>query len=263
MKFCSLASGSSGNCEFIEYKSTKILIDAGLSGKKIEGLLESIKRAPESIDAIFVTHEHTDHIQGLGVLAKRYGYKIFTNKSTLMGIIGKLKNFPLENVFVFENGLPFKFKDIDVFPMRTFHDCMEGASFVFRGGKKKISILTDTGYVNPDMLAGMEGSDLFFIEANHNENMLLEGSYPWATKQRILSNKGHLSNEMCADVLSKLLKKKNEKVILAHLSKDNNKPDLAEDEVVTNLMGKSFIKDIDYKIEVAKREEASLIHEVR
>lgn len=263
MKFCSLASGSSGNCEYLEYNNTKILIDAGLSGKKIEGLLKEIEVNPHELDAIFVTHEHIDHIKGLGVMAKRYNLKIFATDETIHGAEKKIKNIPMENVYIFKNGLPFRFKDLDVLPMQTFHDCILGSSFVFTNGKKKVSILTDTGYVNPEMLGVMEGSDLFFLEANHDEKMLLEGPYPWALKQRILSNRGHLSNEFSKDVLLKLLKREKEQVVLAHLSKDNNTPKLAEDFVVQGLMEKDFVEGRDFYIEVAPRDNPSQMFKVK
>lgn len=259
MKFCSLASGSSGNCEYIEYKNTRILVDAGLSGKKVESLLDSIDVDIKSIDAIFVTHEHLDHIKGVGVLARRHNLKVFSNENTFHNMLSTTKEINSENVFFFENERPFQFKDIYIEPMNTFHDCSKGSCFTFTGNKK-ISLVTDTGFVDQSIMEKIKDSSLYYLEANHDKDMLLQGSYPWHLKQRILSNRGHLSNENASNLLKELITKNKEIVMLSHLSKDNNIPKLATRTVRDALLNKNIKEGTDYILEVAPREEASEIY---
>ena len=261
MKFCSLASGSSGNCQYVEYKDTKIIIDAGLSGKKIEENLEKIGVNASDIDAVFVTHEHIDHIKSVGVLSRRHDLKVFSNMMTLDGMLPTVKKLDPKNTFIFENGKSFTFKDLEIMPISTFHDCASGCGFVIKGNKK-ISLLTDTGWVNQDAMEKMDGSELFYLESNHDVDMLVHGSYPYPTKQRILSTKGHLSNENAAEVLSMILKKKQEQVLLGHLSTDNNLPDLALKTINDTLASENKIENTDYKIDVAPRFMPSEVYEL-
>ena len=261
MKFCSLASGSSGNCQYVEYKDTKIIIDAGLSGKKIEENLGKIGVKASEIDAVFVTHEHIDHIKSVGVLSRRHDLKVFSNMMTLDGMLPTVKKLDPKNTFIFENGKSFTFKDLEIMPISTFHDCASGCGFVIKGNKK-ISLLTDTGWVNQDAMEKMDGSELFYLESNHDVDMLVHGSYPYPTKQRILSTKGHLSNENAAEVLSMILKKKQEQVLLGHLSTDNNLPDLALKTINDTLASENKIENTDYKIDVAPRFVPSEVYEL-
>ena len=261
MKFCSLASGSSGNCQYVEYKDTKIIIDAGLSGKKIEENLGKIGVKASEIDAVFVTHEHIDHIKSVGVLSRRHDLKVFSNMMTLDGMLPTVKKLDPKNTFIFENGKNFTFKDLEIMPISTFHDCASGCGFVIKGNKK-ISLLTDTGWVNQDAMEKMDGSELFYLESNHDVDMLVHGSYPYPTKQRILSTKGHLSNENAAEVLSMILKKKQEQVLLGHLSTDNNLPDLALKTINDTLASENKIENTDYKIDVAPRFVPSEVYEL-
>ncbi len=261
MKFVSISSGSSGNCQYIEYKNTKILIDAGPSGKKIEENLKSVGIDPKTIDAIFVTHEHIDHVKSVGVLSRRHDIKVFSNIETAQAMTPIVKNIKSENIFIFENNKPFIFKDLYIKAIDTFHDCQKGCGYVIRGNKK-ISVLTDTGWVNSNCLENMEGSSLYYLEANHDVNMLMNGSYSWSLKKRISSTRGHLSNDNCAEVLENLISKKQEIVILAHLSKENNLPDLAKKTTEEYLKSKNIIKDIDYKLDIAPRYDAGKIYDL-
>lgn len=261
MKFCSLASGSSGNCQYIEYKDTKIIIDAGLSGKKIEDNLGKIGVKANEIDAILVTHEHIDHIKSVGVLSRRHNIKVFSNMMTLEGMLPVVKKLDPKNTFIFENGKSFTFKDLEIMPISTFHDCASGCGFVVTGDKK-ISLLTDTGWVNADAMEKMDDSELFYLESNHDVDMLINGSYPYPTKQRILSTKGHLSNENAAEVLSMLLKKKKEKILLGHLSSDNNLPEVALKTVKDLLSVEHKEDNIDYTIDVAPKFLPSKVFEL-
>lgn len=260
MKFCSLSSGSSGNCEYIEHNDTRILIDAGLSGKKIKSLLEDINVDIDTIDALFVTHEHIDHVKGVGVLARRHNFKVFANRNTFFNMLGTTKDINEENVHFFENEQGFDFKDIHIEPINSFHDCSKGSVFTFSADDKKISLVTDTGYIDYKILEKMENSDLYFIESNHDKDMLLQGNYPWSLKQRILSSKGHLSNDDAANIMSLLLKRKKEIIMLAHLSKDNNLPSLATRTIRDGLLNKNINEGTDYILEVAPREKTSTIY---
>ncbi|MDR7871316.1 MAG: MBL fold metallo-hydrolase [Tissierellaceae bacterium] len=231
IKFCSLSSGSSGNCQYIETKKSKIIIDAGFSGKTIEGLLASVDVNPSDLDAIFVTHEHIDHTKGVGILSRRFDIPIYANSNTWEAMektIGKIKE---ENIKVFTTEKHFDFNDITVYPIGIFHDAVEPVGYVIYYKNKKISVVTDTGWVNDNIIEKIKDSNLYFVESNHDIDMLKQGSYPWPLKQRILSTRGHLSNDDCGKLLANVLTGTGEIALLAHLSQDNNVPDLAFDTV--------------------------------
>lgn len=257
MKFQPLISGSSGNCQYIETRETKILVDAGMTGKKIQELLEEIQVNPKDLDGILVTHEHYDHTSAVGVLARRYGLKVFANENTWMAMEKTVKKIPSNQRVQFTTGEDFRIKDLQVQTIPIFHDCVHGTSFVLEDGTCKISMLTDTGWVSNAMLEKMKGADLYYIEANHDEELLRTGPYSFALKQRIASNRGHLSNHHAADVLSKLLEKKNEHVVLAHMSTDNNDPLLAVRTIREDLGLKNVHEGLHFTMEVAKRTSPS------
>jgi len=263
MRFCSLSSGSDGNCQYIEHKNTKILIDAGHSGKRIKELLSLIDINIEDIDAVFVTHEHMDHCKGVGVISRRHNIKVFANENTFKAMSPFVKKISLENAFQFNNGKAFQFKDLFIEPMPIFHDCLGGTSFIIHGGKEKICIITDTGWISASMMEKAQGSDLFYLEANHDLDMLIGGTYTWAQKQRIMSNEGHLSNENAGKVLSKLLRRKKEKILLAHLSLENNTPERAKKTVKDLLLEKNLQEGRDYFLEAAPRYLPSNVYEWR
>ncbi len=247
VKFCSLSSGSSGNCQYLETSNAKILVDSGFSGKKTEELLKSIDIDPGDLDGIFVTHEHIDHTRGVGVLSRRYDLPIYANKNTWLGMEDKIGNIKDKNIKIFTTERFFEFKDLDIYPLSTFHDANEPVGYILFHGDIKISIVTDTGIINDKMVEKIKDSNLYFIESNHDEYMLKEGLYPLHLKRRILSPYGHLSNEDAGGVLADVLRGRGEKVILGHLSKDNNIPELAMD-TVTNILtnrGLDVKNDID------------------
>lgn len=261
MRYISIASGSSGNCQFVEYKNTRILIDAGLSGKKIEKNLKSRGIDPSTIDAILVTHEHRDHVTSVGVLSRRYNIKVFSNIETAQAMTPVVKKINSENIYIFENNRAFNFKDLKIKAFDTFHDCQKGCGFVIMGNKK-ISLLTDTGWVNSNAFESMKGSSLYYLESNHDVDMLINGRYTWASKKRIMSTKGHLSNENCAEVLEKLLSKNQEIVVLGHLSNENNNPEIAAKTNEQYLNSKYIIRDVDYTLDVAPRYEAGKVYDL-
>ncbi|NLY46343.1 MAG: MBL fold metallo-hydrolase [Tissierella sp.] len=259
IKFCSLSSGSSGNCQYIETKSSRILIDAGFSGKTIQGLLSSIDVDPTTIDAIFVTHEHIDHTKGVGVLSRRFGIPIYANEDTWVGMertIGKIKE---ENIKIFTTEKYFEIKDITVYPLGIFHDAADPVGYIIHNKNKKISVVTDTGWVNDNMIDKIKDSHLYFMESNHDITMLKEGSYPWPLKQRILSTKGHLSNDDCGRILGNILKGNGEIVLLGHLSQDNNVPDLALETVKNCILSQGIDIEKDIVLGLSHRDRATEI----
>lgn len=260
IKFCSLSSGSSGNCQYIETDNTKILIDGGFSGKKIEGLLSSIGVDPCELDGIFITHEHIDHVRGVGVLSRRYDLPIFANANTWIGMektIGKIKE---NNIRVFTSEKDLDIRDITVCPIKIFHDALEPVGYIIYYKKNKISIVTDTGFVNDIMKEKMKGSNLYLMESNHDVDMLKEGSYPWALKQRVLSTRGHLSNIDAGMVLGDLVSASGEIILLGHLSQENNKPELAHKTVKDSMMNLGIDVDNDLTLDLTYRDKVTKVY---
>ena len=225
MKVSILASGSTGNCTYIEDNKKKILVDAGLTGKKIVTNLEKIGVDIKDIDALLVTHEHIDHIKGVRVLARKYNIPVYANKLTWDNMnVGDIKT---DLKFHFEKDACLKLGDMDISSFGVSHDAANPQFYTFAKDKKKISILTDTGYISDRMADYIKNSDVLIYESNHEENILLSCSYPWKTKQRILSDKGHLSNNDAANYLPNLIGDNTKHIYLAHLSKENNTKALA------------------------------------
>lgn len=262
MKFCAIASGSTGNCQYIETKKKRILIDAGLSGKAIEENLKEIGVDPSTLDGIFVTHEHNDHVKGVGILARRYGLEVFANENTFYAMEKTVKRIDEHKRHVFRSNEAFSYGDLEIFPMPLFHDAEEGVGYVLMSGGKKISILTDTGWVNTAMLDMMDGSDVYYLESNHDAKMLRNGPYPRILKDRIASTRGHLSNEHCAELLASLVKKKGEHIVLGHLSQENNLPLLAARATRDALAENKIYEGVDYLLEVAHAKTPSRLIEL-
>lgn len=247
MKFCSLSSGSSGNCHYIGTDNIELLVDAGLSGKRIENLLKQRDLKAENIDALLVTHEHTDHVSGIGVLSRRYDLPIYANEGTWKGMEDKIGKIKEENKKVFETEKEFELKDLSIKPIEIYHDAREPVGYIICKDDKKLSIVTDTGKLDDRIISAMEASDIYLLEANHDVQMLREGSYPYYLKERVLSDYGHLSNTYTASALSNLVRAQGETVFLGHLSRDNNTPRMAFNEVAFKLMdlGIDLKKDIN------------------
>ena len=230
-KYSILASGSSGNSFYLETPKKKILVDAGLSGKKITGLLAEIDRKPEDLDAILITHEHSDHIHGVGVLARKYGMDLYANEATWKAMEGSkyLGKVDDSQKHLFEMGKTLTFGDLDVESFGVSHDAAAPQFYRFMKDGKSFVMLTDTGYVSDRMADG------YLIESNHDVEILRAGSYAWRLKQRILSDLGHLSNEDGADAMIRTLGNKTKKIYLGHLSKENNIKELAHMTMVNQL----------------------------
>lgn len=260
IKFCSLSSGSSGNCQYIGTDRTKILVDSGLSGKKIEALLLSIDVKPEEIDYILVTHEHVDHVKGVGVLSRRYNIPILANEKTWLSMEKLIGNIADKNIRIFQSEKEFELGDLGIYPFRIFHDAAEPVGYIFYYKGNKISIMTDTGWVNDNMKNAIKGSSLYLIESNHDVQMLKEGSYPWHLKKRILSTRGHLSNMDAAKILTEVLSGNGEIVLLGHLSKDNNIPELAYDTVREHIEEYGLSVKDNITLDLTYREKAGKVY---
>ena len=260
IKFCSLSSGSSGNCQYIETDNTKILIDGGFSGKRIEGLLYSIGVDPCDLDGILITHEHIDHIKGVGVLSRRYDLPIFANANTWIGMektIGKIKE---DNIKVFTSERDLDIRDITVHPIKIFHDAREPVGYIIYHKKNQISVVTDTGFVNDTMKEKMKGSNLYLMESNHDVEMLKLGNYPWSLKQRVLSNRGHLSNVDAGMVLGDIVSASGEIILLGHLSQENNNPDLAHKTVKESMMNLGIDVENDLTLDLTYRDKVTKVY---
>ncbi|ADU32529.1 MBL fold metallo-hydrolase [Evansella cellulosilytica] len=227
LRFSVLASGSTGNAIYVETGNQKLLIDAGLSGKKIENCFKQINISPESLDGILVTHEHSDHIKGVGILARRYDLPIYANDKTWKAMEGLLGNIPIEQRFHFEIGETKLFGDIDVESFGVSHDAAEPMFFTFQHSGRKLALVTDTGYVSDRIKGTTKEANTFIFESNHDMDMLRMGKYPWSVKRRILGDEGHVSNVDAALALSDIIMDSSANVYLAHLSLDNNMKELA------------------------------------
>jgi phosphoribosyl 1,2-cyclic phosphodiesterase len=241
LHFSVLASGSTGNAFYIATEKAKLLVDAGFSGKQMEQLMQSVDVNPKDLDGILVTHEHSDHIKGLGILARRYKLPIYANEKTWRAMESLIGEVPLEQKFTFEMGGMKEFADIDVESFGVSHDAAEPMFYVFHHGGKKVALVTDLGYVSDRIKGVIENADVYIFESNHDVEMLRMGHYPWNIKRRILSDVGHVSNEDAALALADCIGDKTKRIYLAHLSKDNNIKDLAKMSVSQTLEQKGFV----------------------
>lgn len=257
IKLASLYSGSSGNAIYITNNNTHLLVDAGLSGKKIEESLASTGVNCRDIHGILISHEHMDHVLGAGILARRYNIPIYANQKTLDAMGSQLKKVPAECIRTFVTGQSFEIGDIQIRSFPTPHDAAESVGFNFHYENKKVTIATDIGHIHKTLLQSLEGSDMILIESNHDIEMLKVGKYPWPLKQRILGDTGHLCNELAGKVVAYLATKGTQKFLLGHLSKENNFPELAFETVKSALQEKSIIAGKDVYLGVALRDRPS------
>lgn len=227
LKFSVLASGSTGNAIYVETAKKRFLIDAGLSGKKIETSLKQIGVSPHDIDGILVSHEHSDHIKGVGILSRRYQLPVYANEKTWKAMEKGIGTISSDLCFHIERGKSWSFEDLDIESFGVSHDAADPMFFSFYHAGKQLMILTDTGYVS-DQMAGMaKEADTLIFESNHDMDMLRMGKYPWSVKRRILGDEGHVSNADAGTALADIVKENPANVYLAHLSLDNNMKDLA------------------------------------
>ena len=223
--FCPLASGSKGNCIYLGTSETKILIDAGISGKAVKAKLAEIGVDLADIDAILISHDHTDHIQGLNTLAFKYGIPVFANTETAKGIVNHFGDCP--NFKIFSTGEMFEFGGMQIHPFSIQHDTMDPVAFTIRVDGLKLGFCTDLGFVTTLVQKQLQECDYLYIEANHQPSMVHASSRPMVYKQRVLSRTGHLSNEACGQLLSHVAHSGLKHVHLAHLSSECNTPETA------------------------------------
>ena len=222
-----LASGSSGNSLFIQSAKKKILVDAGLSGKKITELLKSVGQRAEELDAILVTHEHRDHIHGVGVMARKYKTPVYANSLTWEAMLPLIGNVDPEQRKLFEMGKTLSIGDIDIESFGVSHDAAAPQFYQFHKDDRSFVMLTDTGYCSDHVRGIIKNADAYLVESNHDIEMLRMGPYPWNLKQRILGDKGHLSNDDGALVMTDVLGDRTKRIYLGHLSKENNVKEIA------------------------------------
>ena len=262
MRLCAIASGSSGNCIYVGTEATHILVDTGISGKRTEEGLQHLGLKLADIDGIMITHEHADHIGGLGVISRKYGIPIYATQKTIQAILNtcQLGELDRDLFHAVEPDRSFMVKEMKISPMRTSHDAAEPVAYRVCYGKKKIGIATDLGTYNDYTIECLKGMNILFLEANHDINMLQVGPYPYYLKQRILGERGHLSNEASGRLLSSLLHDGLQEVVLGHLSKENNLPELAYETVRLEVeASENTYHAGDFPISVAKRSECSKI----
>ncbi|SET15819.1 Phosphoribosyl 1,2-cyclic phosphodiesterase [Salinibacillus kushneri] len=240
LEFSVLASGSTGNAFYVGTDQQKLLVDAGLSGKQMEKLFAEIHKDPNDLDGILVTHEHRDHIHGLGIMARRYRLPIYANEKTWKAMEGKIGDIKLDQKFTIDMETTETFGDIDVETFGVSHDAAEPMFFVFHHNGKRVALVTDTGYVSERIKKTVEDADVYIFEANHDIEMLRMGKYPWNIKRRILGDHGHVSNEDSALALTDVIGNETKRVYLAHLSQDNNMKDLARMSVSQILNERGF-----------------------
>jgi len=241
LRYSILASGSTGNALYVESDEHSFLVDAGFSGKQMESLFGQIERDISKLSGIFVTHEHSDHIKGIGVLARKYRLPVFANEKTWHAMESSVGVIPTEQKFVFNMETVKSFGSTDIESFGVSHDAAEPMFYVFHHGGKKLVLITDTGYVSDRMKGTISNADVYIFESNHDVQMLRMGRYPWNIKRRILSDIGHVSNEDAALAMSDVVGDRTKRVYLAHLSLDNNMKDLAKMAVAQTLESRGLM----------------------
>ncbi|MBQ1564983.1 MAG: MBL fold metallo-hydrolase [Clostridia bacterium] len=260
MKLCPLCSGSSGNATYIEAGNARLLIDAGLSCKRITELLERVGVDPRTLSAILITHEHIDHVRGVNILSKKYDIPVYANADTWSVLKAPLRDVAAKNVCVFESDRDFYLAGARILPFSVPHDAVHCVGFTVSAQGHKVGVCTDLGHVDARILSILSGCDLLLFEANHDVDMLMAGSYPYLLKKRILSGNGHMNNDDCGRALVKLHETGVKNVILGHLSQENNYPALAMIAVRSVLEEAGIANDM--QIAVAAREEPTGVFEI-
>ena len=260
MYFCPLFSGSSGNALFCQYGETRLLIDAGKSGKTIEDALKGIGADIRTVSGVLITHEHSDHIAGAGVLARKYHLPVYATHDTWEAMEGKIGKIPADMKREIAAGRDFYLGSVGVVPFSIPHDAADPVGFRLYGGKLSVSTATDLGFFSDEVWSNVAGSTLVLLESNHDPDMLRANPrYSSALKARILGDHGHLSNEACSEALLRLVAAGTSDVILGHLSAENNTPTLAR-KVSRGALEREGIRDgEDVRLQVALRDEVGSV----
>lgn len=257
MRLCSIASGSSGNCIYTGSDSTHLLVDAGISARKIEEGLRQIELEGKDIQGLLITHEHSDHVKGVGILARRYGMPIYGTAGTIaqMKAMSGLGTIDEELYHVVRADEAFTIGDVEVEPFAISHDAAEPVAYRFRCGEKSAAVATDMGVYTDYIVDHLKDLDVLLVEANHDIQMLQVGPYPYPLKRRILGDRGHLSNESAGQLLCRVLHDNMKKIYLGHLSKENNYAELAYETVKLEIqLDPVKYMPGDFDIQVAKRD---------
>lgn len=262
MRLCSIASGSSGNCIYVGSDSTHLLVDTGISKKRIEESLAELDVKGEELNGILITHEHSDHIQGLGVFCRKYEVPIYATRGTIAGIcacktLGKMPEGLFREITTDEM---FDIGDLTVKPFAISHDANEPTGFRIENEKKAVAVATDLGIYDDYIVENLKGLDAVVLEANHDIHMLEVGPYPYPLKRRVLGDHGHLSNELSGRLLCNILHDKMKYILLGHLSRENNFPELAYETVKLEVtMGNTPFDGNEIPLMVADRDKMSKI----
>ena len=260
LELCSIASGSSGNCICVGSDNHHVLIDAGISGKRIENGLNEVDLKSQDMDGILVTHEHLDHIAGLGVMARRYGLPMYATAGTIEAIkntpsVGKIDPELFHEIVPQED---FVIGDLTITPIHISHDAADPVAYRIKKENRTFAVVTDLGNYDDEIVQQLQGLDTLLLEANHDIHMLQVGAYPYPLKQRILGERGHLSNETSGQLLGQILHDGMQHILLGHLSKENNYDELAYETVRLEIsLGDNPYRGNDFPIEVAKRDRPS------
>lgn len=257
MRFSVLGSGSKGNCVYIESGTTAILIDGGFSGKELEARLQSINRSSDNLDAIFVSHEHHDHICGVGIMSRRCRIPVFANPGTFAGAEKRLKT--LHKRCEFTTGEQFIFQDLHIRSFATSHDTNDPVGFVFSNGHHAVGFCTDTGIATRLIQARMMKCNALILEFNHDPEMLKTGPYPPSLQQRVRSRHGHLSNQDGAGLLAAVFHEQLERVVLAHLSETNNTPALAFCAALAVLPDEQEVRD---RLQLSQQQQPTSLYQL-
>jgi len=254
LRFAPLFSGSSGNAIYVGCDDANLLVDAGMSGSRITAELGQIGINPRRLDAILVTHEHADHIKGIGILSRKYDLPVYATEGTWQGMYGKIGHIAEKNVIMFEPDQDFFIGSIDVTPFSTPHDANQSVGYTFELDGCKLSIATDLGCIKDGWLSHVLGSDAVILESNYDPDMLNAGPYPYELKKRIRSRHGHLSNDDAGHVAVQLVEYGAQQIILGHLSKENNFPELAMRSCELALQMAGISPHEDVQLYIARRD---------
>ena len=265
MKMMTIASGSSGNCTFVGSDGTGILVDVGITKKKINDSLNDVGLDLSDIKGILITHEHIDHVRAIGVISRKYGIPIYATESTFEEIkyINSLGSLDYGLFHSISPDEPFMIGDITVSAHSTWHDAADPVCYSLTCGTKKISVATDMGGYDDYMVQALKDSDAVLVETNHDIRMLQVGPYPYSLKQRILSSYGHLCNEAGGRLIRSILNDHIKTIFLGHISRENNLPELAVAAVSAELDGNPYTKDVrDFHLQAAHRELHSALLDI-
>ena len=262
MLFSPLFSGSSGNCTYVGSEDEGVIIDCGVSSTAALGQLEAARIRPDAVRAILVTHEHVDHINGVGVLARKLQVPVYATRGTWEGIGRRTGKLSQSQIRYISTGEDFYVGSLNISAFDTPHDCLEPCGFVLSMGGMTAAIATDMGYIRENWLSAVKGALMVLLEADYDEDMLMAGSYPYELKRRILGRKGHLSNEDAGRAACELTEAGAQRIILGHLSKNNNFPELARETCTGILMEHGIRAGRDVILDVARRDGLTGVYQL-